>query len=59
LTWEELASKIGVKHLNGSTEPYFTQEQLLVAHKIAGEAVRRAEENKSKSSGKESSLSQQ
>ena len=59
LTWEELANKVGVKHLNGSTEPYFTEEQLLVAHKIAGEAVRRAEENKSKSSGKESSLSQQ
>ena len=48
-----------VKHLNGSTEPYFTEEQLLAAHKIAGEAVRRAEENKSKSPGKESSLSQQ
>jgi hypothetical protein len=59
LTWEELANKVGVKHLNGSTEPYFTEEQLLAAHKIAGEAVRRAEENKSKSPGKESSLSQQ
>lgn len=59
LTWEELANKVGVKHLNGTKEPYFSQEQLLAAHEIAGEAVRRAEENRSKRSVKESSLSQQ
>lgn len=59
MTWEELANKVGVKHLDGSKEPYFTREQLLVAHKIAGEAVRRAEENRSQSSKESSSLSQQ
>jgi len=59
LTWEELANKVGVKHLDGSQEPYFTQEQLLVAHRIAGEAVRRAEENGSKQPSKATSLSQQ
>ena len=59
LTWEELANKVGVKHLNGSKEPYFTPEQLLAAHKIAGEADRRAEENRGKSPAKGSSLSQQ
>ena len=59
LTWEDLANKVGVKHLNGSKEPYFTPEQLLAAHKIAGEADRRAEENRGKSPAKGSSLSQQ
>src|SRR6185295_20113096 len=53
LTWEELASKVGVKHLNGTTEPYFTQEQLTVANQVATEATRRADEIKSKSPGQE------
>ena len=38
LSWETLAKKIGVKHLNGSVEPYFTPVQLhraLAATKIA------------------------
>jgi hypothetical protein len=40
LAWEELAQKIGVKHLNGSIEPYFTAAQLqqaVVATKFAQE----------------------
>jgi len=59
MSWEELAQKIGVKHLNGSTEPYFTHEQLLAATKVTAEAAHRAEERKSNSPGKEASLSQQ
>ena len=28
LSWDELAQKIGIKHINGTTEPFFTQDQL-------------------------------
>jgi len=28
LSWEELTNKIGIKHINGATEPYFTSDQL-------------------------------
>ena len=59
LTWEELAAKVGVKHLDGRTEPYFTEQELVLAHKIAGEAQSRAEAVKSKLPNNNSSLSQQ
>lgn len=59
LTWEELANKVGVKHLDGTKEPYFTAEQLALAYRIASEATRRADENKSSTIGPEKSLSQQ
>ena len=60
LTWQELARKIGAKHIGGATEPYFTPVQLSKAFAIAQEATRRAEQNKSevKSPGKTDSLSQ-
>ncbi len=38
LSWEQLASKIGIKHINGTTEPYFTAAHLergLVAARLA------------------------
>lgn len=44
LSWNELASKIGVKHLNGTTEPYFTQGQLEVGVQGSRAATHRAEE---------------
>jgi hypothetical protein len=28
LTWDELAQKIGIKHINGTEEPYFAPNQL-------------------------------
>jgi hypothetical protein len=37
LTWDELARKIGVKHIDGRTEPYFTSAQLQRA--LAGTRV--------------------
>jgi len=43
LSWEELAKKIGVKHINGSTEPYFTAVQLQRAFAAAHVAKKRAE----------------
>lgn len=57
LSWEELARKIGVKHLDGSTEPYFQSAQLEQALRMSKEAERRAEDQKSKSSSKANSLS--
>jgi hypothetical protein len=44
LSWNELATKIGVKHLNGTTEPYFTPNQLEVGLAASRAAVQRAEE---------------
>ena len=46
LSWQQLARKIGVKHLNGTTKPYFTQGELETAVRIAQEATRRAEDYK-------------
>jgi hypothetical protein len=43
LSWQELSSKIGVKHLNGRVEPYFTRRHLELAMRVAREASRRAE----------------
>lgn len=44
LSWNELANKIGVKHLNGTTEPYFTAGQLEVGLAGSRAAAHRAEE---------------
>ncbi len=45
LSWEELAKKIGAKHLNGSVEPYFTPVHLqraLAATKFAQEQAKKS-----------------
>lgn len=42
MSWSELAQKIGAKHLNGTTEPYFTTAQLETAVAIVREATDRA-----------------
>lgn len=57
MSWEELAAKIGKKHLNGSTEPYFTGAHLQRALAIAREAEARAEKAKTTSPGEEARLS--
>jgi hypothetical protein len=46
MSWNELSAKIGVKHLNGSTEPYFAAEHIKRGMQIIGEAERRAKEAK-------------
>src|SRR5262245_33426114 len=43
LSWEELARKIGAKHLNGSVEAYFTSEELQRAFAATRAAEQRAE----------------
>jgi len=38
LSWDELLAKIGIKHINGTTEPYFTPaniERALMAARIS------------------------
>lgn len=49
LSWDYLAVKIGVKHIDGRKEPYFTTEQLQQAVLFTAEANRRAEEVRAKS----------
>ena len=61
MSWRELASKIGVKHLNGSVEPFFHRLEVVRGVRIAQVASHRAEEarkNIKATPGKESSLSQ-
>ena len=50
LTWDQLVKKVGVKHLNGSVEPYFTSAQLqraLLATKVATERAEKASKESS------------
>jgi hypothetical protein len=45
LSWDELAKKIGIKHINGSVEPYFLQghlERAFVAARVATERIEKA-----------------
>jgi hypothetical protein len=49
LTWEELATKIGVKHLNGTVEAYFTPanlERALTATRAAQKQIESQRESK-------------
>lgn len=41
LSWQQLAEKVGTKHIGGRTDPYFTASQVEQAQRIASEAVRR------------------
>jgi hypothetical protein len=45
LSWQQLAAKIGIRHIGGQTEPYFTAGQVEQAQQIAREAHRRAMAN--------------
>jgi hypothetical protein len=50
LSWRQLAAKVGVKHLNGSTEPYFTRSDLELALRVTAESTRRSEQRTSEAS---------
>jgi hypothetical protein len=41
LSWQELAAKDRVRLMNGYTEKYFSQQEILCAMQVAGEAARR------------------
>jgi hypothetical protein len=58
MTFEELVAKIGVKRLNGSTEPFFAPQQVVRGAQIAREAQRRSQLRPSKESSSAVSLSQ-
>jgi hypothetical protein len=54
LSWAELSNKVGIKHINGSKEPYFTADQLQrafaaarVSKELAEKAARDKPESKS------------
>ena len=51
MSWQELAQKVGRKHLNGATEPYFTRAHLERALAATKAAVERAEKTETKSPG--------
>ena len=53
LSWEELAQKVGVKHLNGIVEPYFSPLQLKYAFAAAKVAGARLEKAKTASSSRD------
>jgi hypothetical protein len=58
MSFQELLSKIGVKHLNGATEPFFAPQQVLRAAQISNEAARRAQLRATHENTKANSLSQ-
>ncbi len=43
LTWEQLANKIGIKHLNGMKEPFFSSRDIQLGMQIAALVARHAE----------------
>jgi hypothetical protein len=45
LTWEELMNKDKAKHLDGSSEKYFSVQEIQQAHNIKNESIRRGKEN--------------
>jgi hypothetical protein len=48
LSWDELVSKDKVRLSNGYTEKYFAPEEIAIAMRVAQEATRRAEAERSK-----------
>jgi hypothetical protein len=59
LSWDQLASKVGVKHLNGTTEPYFSASELERAHRAAVLASHRAIDRQREAASPGESLVQQ
>lgn len=59
LSWNELANKVGVKHLNGVTEPFFSTQQIERGVRIALAAAERSEKTKPNGYGSASSAGQE
>jgi hypothetical protein len=57
LSWNELAAKVGRKHLNGAVDPYFTPQQVAFGMRLAGEARRLASQRPASPGDKADSLS--
>ncbi|MBW3595835.1 MAG: hypothetical protein KY475_01015 [Planctomycetes bacterium] len=58
MTFQELAAKIGIRHLNGVTKPFFAPQQVFRGAHIAHEAARRAQLRSAHENSKAPSLSQ-
>jgi hypothetical protein len=58
LSWEELANKVGIQHINGSREPYFNPQEIQFGMKLAAMAQQQAEAHKKKDKEKTNSLDQ-
>lgn len=62
LSWEELTNKVGIKHIDGSKEPYFTAahlERAFTAVRFATQAAENAAKEKSESKSPGESLAGQ
>jgi len=59
LTWEQLAGKIGVKHITGQVDPFFSGDHIARARKIAEEAKVRASSQRQDKVESSSSLAKQ
>ncbi|MBN2579751.1 MAG: hypothetical protein JXB10_12245 [Pirellulales bacterium] len=46
LSWQELAGKVGKRHVTGARTPYFSRQEIQVGMTLASSARRLAEENK-------------
>lgn len=57
LSWPELAHKIRVRHLNGSTENYFSYTEIELALRITAEGQRRGAELAARAGSKADSMS--
>ena len=57
LSWQELLHKDRVRHLNGTSEKYFTLAEIQLAARILMESLRRGKENPVLTPGKSDSLS--
>lgn len=57
LSWQELLHKDRVRHLNGTSEKYFTFSEIQLAARIQMETLRRGKENPILTPGKSDSLS--
>ena len=59
LSWQELASKDRIRHLDGSVEKFFSITEMQLAFRIATEANRRGAENPVITPSKDNSMSKQ
>ncbi len=45
MSWEQLAQKVGLEHLIGPSEPYFSAADIQIGMRIAAETLQRVRDN--------------
>ena len=58
MSWQELAAK-RLRHANGTSQPYFSPEEIQAGMQVAATAVKVAEERQKQNTSPSTSLSQQ